>query len=129
MGFRNGAYATVWGSEQGKGRFWKVRLTTSHKNRTTQEYETDFSGFCTFIGKAAEEAPKLHERDRIRLTETEVTNSYDKEKKVTYVNYNVYAFELAEGNGGGNRQPAQKAAVDEGASGNDTDGGSEDLPF
>lgn len=60
MGFRNGAYATVWGVEPGKtDRYQQVRLSTSRKNKKTGQFEQDFSGFCRFIGNANEAANKL----------------------------------------------------------------------
>lgn len=44
MGFRNGAYATVWGVEPGKtDRYQQVRLSTSRKNKKTGQFEQDFS--------------------------------------------------------------------------------------
>lgn len=93
MGFRNGAYATVWEVKEGKGNYLDVRLSTSKKNKTTEQYETDFSGFVRFIGDAAKDGTKLKEKDRIKIRECEVTNHYDKEKKVTYTNFAVFSFE------------------------------------
>lgn len=95
MGFRTGAYATVWGVDTGKGNFTKVRLTVSRKNRETGQFDQDFSGFCTFIGTAHALAAKLKERDRIKLGDVDVSNTYDKESKKEYVNYKVFSFEMA----------------------------------
>lgn len=41
MGFRNNAYAKVWKSED-KGNYSVVELSTSKKNKQTDQYETDF---------------------------------------------------------------------------------------
>lgn len=98
MGFRKDAYATVWEVKPGKGNYTDVRLSTSKKNKQTDQYETDFSGFVRFIGTAHQKASDLNERDRIKLGDCEVTNHYDKEKKVTYTNYAVFGFENADGN-------------------------------
>lgn len=105
MGFRTGAYATVWEVKQGKGNYSDVRMSTSKKNKQTDQYETDFSGFVRFIGTAHQNASNLKERDRIKIGDCEVTNHYDKEKKITYTNYAVFSFENA--NNGG-EQVSQK---------------------
>lgn len=95
MGFRNGAYATVWKIEK-KDKFTKIQLSTSKKNKDTNEYSTDFSGFVNFIGNAHTDAASLSERDRIQIRECEVTTSYDKEKDKKYTNYAVFSFVPAE---------------------------------
>ena len=120
MGFRNGAYATVWETKPGKGNWTDVKLSTSRKNRDG-DYETDFSGYVRFIGDAHKEAEYLAEKTRIKLGECDVTNSYDKEKKVTYTNYAVFSFEYADGSG--------SAAGDSQGFANVPDVDEEDLPF
>ena len=100
MGFRAGAYATCFSVEPGKGNFTKVRLSVSKKNKETGQYEQDFSGYCTFIGNAHALASRLKERDRIKLGDVDVSNSYDKETKKEYVNYKVFSFELVSGGTG-----------------------------
>lgn len=95
MGFRTGAYATIWQVKQGKGNYTDVRLSISKKNRQTNEYEQDFSGFVRFIGTAHQRASSLKEKDRIKIGDCEVTNSYDKEKNITYTNFAVFSFEDA----------------------------------
>lgn len=95
MGFRNGAFATVWSVEPGKGNFTKVRLSVSRKNKDGQ-YEQDFAGYCTFIAQAHAKASPLKERDRIKLGDVDVSNVYDKEKQKEYVNFKVFDFEMAE---------------------------------
>ena len=93
MGFSTGSYAKVWSVEPGKGNFTKVRLSTSRKDRQTGQYEQDFGGFCTFVGQAHAAAQSLVPGDNIRLGDVSVTNSYNKETKVTYTNFNVFSFE------------------------------------
>jgi len=98
MGFRQGGYCSVWSVEPGRtGNITKVRLSSSRKNKQTDEYEQDFSGFCTFIGKANEKARGLKEKDRIKILECDVSTNYDKEKKKEYVNYKVFDFEMSGG--------------------------------
>lgn len=123
MGFRQGAYACVWETKAGSGNWTDVRLSISKKNRDG-DYETDFSGFVRFIGDAHKEADCLCEKTRIKIGECEVTNRYDKEKKVTYTNYAVFSFEYADGSG----SAAGGSASGDGFA-NVPDVDEEDLPF
>ena len=95
MGFRPDTRATVWGTpEQISQSMTKLRLTISHKNKQTEKYETDFSGFVCFCGsKAVSKALSLKEKDKVVLKNVDVTNKYDKDKKVTYTNFYVFDFE------------------------------------
>lgn len=131
MGFRQDGFMTVWSVEPGRsGSTTKVRLSASRKNKKTDEYEQDFSGFCTFIGKAHENAAALKKRDRIKILECDVGTSYDREKKIEYVNYRVFDFEMADGSkpvtvGKRDTKPVSKrTAFDEGGDVDDSD-----LPF
>lgn len=94
MGFRNTAFATVWTVEP-KERSTKVRISVSRKKQDGT-YETDFSGYCSFIGNAHAKASRLRERDRIQLKEVDVSTLYDKEKNTTYTTFKVYDFDPAE---------------------------------
>ena len=80
MGFRKDGFATVWEVKTGKGNYSDVRISTSKKNKQTDQYETDFSGFVRFAGDAHKNASGLKEKDRIKLGDCDVTNSYNKEK-------------------------------------------------
>lgn len=95
MGFHNGAYATAWDVKPGKGNWQDVKLTISRKNKDGQ-YEQDFSGFCAFMGQANAKASRLKPKDRIKLGDTDVSTFYQKEKKVTYTNFKVFDFEMAD---------------------------------
>ena len=130
MGFRTGAYATIWEVKNGNGNYTDVRLSISKKNKQTDQYETDFSGFVRFIGTAHQRANALKERDRIKIGDCEVTNSYNKEKNVTYTNFAVFSFEDANGNGGNanTNQNAQSKPNSDGFM-NIPDGIDEELPF
>ena len=44
MGFRIGAYATVWEIKDGSGNWTDVKLSISKKNRYTGEYEDLLEG-------------------------------------------------------------------------------------
>lgn len=95
MGLRNGAYAKIWEVKKGNGKYYDARISTSRK-MPDGSYETDFSGFVRLIGKAAADAESFNGGERVRIGEFEVTNKFDKEKRVTYTNYAVFTF-LEEG--------------------------------
>lgn len=96
MGFRNGAWATVWGVEETpSGKATRVRLSVGKRNGNTGKYVTDFSGFCTFIGDAHNAASQsLKEKDRIKLESCDVSTIYDKEKDKNYTTYKVFSYSL-----------------------------------
>ncbi len=100
MGFRKNSWASVWSVEEGRGNTMKVRISTSRKKKDSDEYEQDFSGFCTFIGIAKVKAEKLKPKDRIKLGDVDVTTWYNKEKGTEYVTYKVFDFETSNGSGG-----------------------------
>ena len=97
MGFRTGAYAKVWKTED-KGNYSVVELSTSKKNKQTGKYETDFNGkFVRFIGQAHTDIKKYGDGIKIKLGDVEVTNNYNKETKMSYTNFLVFSFEAEEG--------------------------------
>lgn len=109
MGFRKGAYCTVWSVEQISNTMTKVKLSISRKDKNTDQYVTDFSGFATFTGTAAAtKALALKEKDRIKLDDVDVSSKWDEEKKVMYYNFKVFSFDMADGSGsrGGSPQPS-----------------------
>lgn len=76
-----------------------------------------------FCGTAcANKALNLKPKDRIKLGDVDVSNRYDKEKNITYTNFSVFDFEMADGSGGTSSR-APERAVDDGEV--DDDG----LPF
>ena len=121
MGLRTGAYLKVWKIEP-KEKYTKIQGSTSKKNKQTDAYETDWNGFLNFVGQAHTEITKYKEGDRIKLEEFEVTNKYDKEKKITYTNYSVFKISDANNN---IAQPTQAKA----APGDPVEFNPEDLPF
>ena len=104
MGFRTGAYAKIWEVTPMSDTSTKVRLSVSRKNKQTNEYEQDFSGFVLAIGTAAE---------RIKLGDVDVTTKYDKEKKVTYTNFKMFSFEV-EGDESSSQTTDPQPTVDDG---------------
>ena len=97
MGFRTGAYATVWEIRQGNGNYAEARLSISKKNKETDSYETDFSGYVRLVGEAYQKAGNITERDRIRIDACDVTTYYKKDKNVTYTNFVIFDFERVGG--------------------------------
>lgn len=99
MGFRSGAYATVWDVKPKTPNITQIRITISKKPRGSDEYVQDFSGFCSVIGATpAQAALALKQRDRIKLGDVEVTTQYVEEKDTTYTNYAIFSFEKVEEN-------------------------------
>ena len=95
MGFRTGAYATVWEIKPRSSTDTTLRIAISRKNRQTGEYEQEFSGFVSVYGTAAAAmAAKLHEGDRIKLGDCDVSTRYDPAKKTTYPNFKLFSFDL-----------------------------------
>lgn len=127
MGFRTGAYATVWEIKQGNGNYTDVRISTSKKDRGTDKYVTDFSGYVRLVGEAHQSASNLQEKDRIKIGDCEVTNNYNKEKNTTYVNYAIFGYEdvssIGDSTSGTKNESTKATAVS--AESNDDD----DLPF
>lgn len=128
MAFRTNGYATVWEVKKGNGNYTDVRISTSRKDKQSGEYVTDFSGWVRFIGTAHQMAGNLNVKDRIKIGDCEVTNTYDKEKKVTYTNFAVFSFETTNGgnvttNATNVGQPIPNGFVDI------PDGVDEELPF
>lgn len=123
MGFRAGAWASVWSVEEGRGNSKKVRISTSHKRKDTEEYEQDFSGFCMFIGPAKNKAATLKPKDRIKLGDVDVTTWYNKEKGIEYVTYKVFDFEPVASNNTTTSTPMSADIIEDG----DVD--EDDLPF
>lgn len=128
MGFRQDArFVKVWEVEN-KGNYHIVSLSTSKKNKDTNEYETDFSNkFVRFIGTAHTLAADLKKGDTIKLGSCEVTNKYDKEKNTTYTNYLVYSFEKEGDNNNSNNNQSTPKSND--GFMNIPDGIDEELPF
>lgn len=94
MGFRNGAYCTVWDIESKSDNFTRARISISRRDKQTGEYVTDFSGYVGFPGTAnAAKALALNKGSRIKLGDVDVSSKYIKEKNVTYYNFTVWSFE------------------------------------
>jgi len=135
MGFRSQAFCKVWEITPQTDTRTKGRISISRKNRQTGEYETDFSGFVSFLGTAAaKKAAILKEGDRIRLGDVDVSNRYDKERQITYTNFNIFSFETQDEVDGVNNTQTTGAGANSGGidfvyEGFEGDPGESRLPF
>lgn len=115
MGFRTGAYAKVWETTPMSDTSTKVRMSISRKNKQTNEYEQDFSGFVLCIGTAtAKKAAQLHEGARIKIGDCDVTTKYDTQKKTTYTNFKVFSFEVQDEDTAHTESTEPQPTVDDG---------------
>jgi len=102
MGFRQGAYATVWEIKAQGDNFTKIRVSISRKNKKTDEWVNDFNGFVSLIGEAHKKADRLAdmigdgERARIRLGSCDVSNRYDKDEEREYTNFTLFDFDFTD---------------------------------
>lgn len=128
MGFRSGAYATIWNVED-KGKYTRVNLSISKKNRETDTYETDFSGFVNFVGKAHDAAASnsLKERDRIKIGECDVTTTYNRDTKTSTTRYAIFSFEKMDNADRKSNIKASNTKKDDVV--DDDDDMNDDLPF
>lgn len=94
MGFKQDNFAKIWKTTIYE-KYTTVELSTSKKNKQTNEYEVDFQhSFVKFIGQAHRDAVSLKRGDKIKIGECEVTRKYSKEKQREYIDFLVYTFTL-----------------------------------
>lgn len=107
MGFRSGAYATVWEVIPKSGTNTELRISISRRNKETNEYEQDFSGYVWCVGgSAAQKAAILKKRDRIRIRDCDVCMKLNEEKGVWYTNYKIFDFDTSPKRTEGQNSPA-----------------------
>ena len=125
MGFKKGCFATVWEIKPRTDTLTSGRLSVSRLDKQTNEYVQDWGGFVSFCGTScANKALGLKYGDRIKVGDIDITNKYDASRQVTYTNFNIFSFEMADSqNQQSNSSQAQASrAGDEGEM-------SDDLPF
>lgn len=129
MGFGKGNFATIWRTED-KGRYTVAEMSTSKKNKETDQYETDWNNkFVRLVGTAHDQAKNFKERERVKIGSCDVTNKYDKEKNTTYTNYVIFGFEDVNGSNSKSNNKQSSSSVDKGGFMNIPDGVDEELPF
>lgn len=124
MGFGQGKYAHIWKLEN-KGNYHVAEMSTSKKNKETEQYETDWANkFVRLVGTAHTQVDQLDISRNVKIGPCEVTNRYDKDKNTTYTNYVIFGFEDVDGA----NSPTKSAKKDDSFL-NVPDGIDEDLPF
>ena len=93
MGFKTGATARVWDVRSKSPKVTDLRVTTSAKNKQTDQWEDDFTGYVACIGACASKAAQLKKGDRIKVGDFDITYKYDKDKEKGYTNIRVFSFE------------------------------------
>lgn len=114
--FKTGAYAKVWEVKPGNNGYVKARISTSKK--VNDAYVTDFQSWVDI-----KDGSSIKEGDRIKIGDCAATNNYVKEKNITYYNFSIYSFEMADGNGASNTAKPKDDFK------NIPDGIDEELPF
>lgn len=115
MAFKASCICTLWANKQtgkvvtayeGKS-YVDIRVSTSKKNKQTNQYETDFSGNVRCFGHAKEvlESVVLNEKDKVKLLEVEVSNHYDPTKRTTYTSFTCWDLELVDPSTKAPKQP------------------------
>lgn len=112
MGFRSGAYASVFSVKRGNGNYYDVNITTSHKDRGSGNYVRDFGAFVRFARDAANVVAKYDGKSskdngnrplaRVKLGDVDTTNTYNAAKGITYTNHVVFTCEEVDGSSTGN---------------------------
>ena len=104
---------------------YKCQASTSRK--TNNGYQTDWSGYVTFVGNAVDVISTLSEKDSIKIGKCSVTNSYNKDKGITYTNYTIWECEDATNRSESNSGSAQTEGNSDFVS--IPDGADVELPF
>lgn len=112
MSFRNNAYATLWNMKDTNSvvrifdKCADINISTQKKNKEGR-YENDFTGIIRCLGDAFKKisACQLGEKDRVKLINVETTTTYDREKKVKYVNFYCWDLEIVKRKNFDNREP------------------------
>jgi len=131
MGFRNDTYATVWEVDVKSDTFTTGRISISHKNKNTGEYETDFSSYVCFVGSAtSKKAGSLAPKSRIKLKSVDVTNKFNKDTRENFYSFKIYDFEVVDNNGSAPTTVRDAASeLEFSVESNEEDGGNNQLPF
>lgn len=87
-----GFWAKVWKCEN-RGNYHELQISVSKKDKNTGEYTRDYAGFVRCIGYAHNKANDIVPGDSIRITNFDVSNSYSKEKNITYTKVAVFDIE------------------------------------
>ena len=123
--FSQGSYLKVWEVKKVEAKYVDAQCTTSRK-KDDGTYETDFSGFVRFCGKAFDDVKGANKGDSFKIVRCGVTQTYNKEKKQNFTNFVV--FEVENGNSG-QAKPTQTTTKNPSEFVNLPDALDEELPF
>ena len=106
--FSENSYARIKAILEVKDRYTVCKVTTSQKNKVTNQHETDFIGVVRFVGNAHLQKPM--EGQRIKILKCGVTNCYTKDDKLEFPKnptYTIFGYELQDSNG----QPSASTSI------------------
>ena len=92
--FSNNSYVKIKSVED-KGNYSVCKISSSRKNKTNNQFETDFVANVRFVGDAHKQRPMADQR--IKITSCGVTNCYTKDGKLEFnkaPTYCVFGYEL-----------------------------------
>ena len=95
--FANNSFAKVWQIQPKKdgAKSLNIQLSTSFKNKQTNQYEVDFKGYALLIGEAFKKAEKdLQAGDRIKILNCGCKRIWDKEKFVNHETFLIFDLEI-----------------------------------
>ena len=96
--FANNSFAQIWQIQPQKegAKSLSVQLSTSFKNKQTNQYEVDFKGYALLIGDAFKKAKEqsLQANDRIKILNCGCKRIWDKEKSVNRETFLIFDMEL-----------------------------------
>lgn len=98
--FSVGSYATVWETRpvknaEGNEYAIEARISTSRKNKKTEQYETDFNQWVRFVGNAYDVMKNIvpGNTSRVKIGSCGSKTEYNKEKERTYYSFLVFDCE------------------------------------
>lgn len=98
MGFRNGAYATVWEVRPTKSPKVSIaRISISKKKGQGDGYDDVFSHWIKFAGKAKEVADTITGMTRVKIDGCDVEAKWNAEKGVCDYDFVVFECERVDG--------------------------------
>lgn len=114
IGEGSSKYVKVWSVEP-KEKFVNAQVSTGAKQKDGT-YKNS-SWIVAFVGNCVDKARTLGKGDTIEITSGGISNTYDKEKKVTYYNTVIFDFEItSSANNTSDFEPVEE-------------GSDEDIPF
>lgn len=101
MGLKKDCTCKIWQVKRNE-KYTDVQISVDKKNKQTDAWETDFSGFVRFIGEAHKKIADLPDGKqekpfKVKAGDFEVTQRYVKDKNTTYTNFVMYDIQVEQG--------------------------------